>query len=129
MHPKVESLDHVTIVVSNLAATHHFYVDILGMEAVARPPFSFEGQWFRAGATLIHTILAYPGSGPAGEGGSSNSRGHHFAFLVPDGPAMANRLAEHSVPVVVPPKKRPDGAFQMFVHDPDGYLVELSERV
>ena len=81
---RVQSLDHVTIVVKDLAATRRFYVEALGMDEVARPNFSFAGQWFQAGATLIHTILEFEGSGPAGLGGGANTRGHHFAFLVED---------------------------------------------
>jgi catechol 2,3-dioxygenase-like lactoylglutathione lyase family enzyme len=123
---RVQSLDHVTIVVRDLAATRRFYVDLLGMEEVARPGFSFSGQWFQAGATMIHTILEYEGSGRAGSGGENNTRGHHFAFLVPDAKAAAAHLEAHGVPFVSPPKLRPDGAVQTFVHDPDGHLVELS---
>lgn len=122
----VNSLDHVTIVVRDLDATRRFYVDVLGMRQVDRPAFSFAGQWFEAGGTLIHTILEYSGSSPAGMGGGMNTRGHHFAFLVDDVAPWVGRLEEAGVPIVSPPKLRPDGANQVFVHDPDGHLVELS---
>lgn len=121
----VKSIDHVTIVVKDLAATRRFYVDILGMKEVARPGFTFAGEWYQAGPTLIHTILEFEGSGKAGEGACSNSRGHHFAFLVDDCHIAAKRITELGVPFVSPPKVRPDGAIQLFIHDPDGHLVEL----
>ncbi len=121
----VKSLDHVTIVVRDLDATRRFYVDILGMSEVARPNFSFRGQWFQAGATLIHTILEYEGSGAAGTGAERNTRGHHFAFLVADALAAEHRMREFGVPIVTPAKSRPDGATQVFVHDPDEHLIEL----
>lgn len=121
----VKSLDHVTIVVKDLAATRRFYVDILGMEEVARPAFSFQGQWFQAGATLIHTILEYEGSGRAGMAAERNTRGHHFAFLVPDASVAERRMVEFGVPIASPVKIRPDGAAQVFVNDPDGHLIEL----
>lgn len=124
----VKSLDHVTIVVRDLAATRRFYVDVLGMEEVARPGFSFAGQWFQAGPTQIHTILEFAGSGPAGSGGGENSRGHHFAFLVEDANACYQRLQGLGVSVVSPPKPRPDGATQVFLQDPDGHLIELCSR-
>ena len=123
---RVQSLDHVTIVVKDLAATRRFYVEVLGMDEVARPNFSFAGQWFQAGPTLIHTILEFEGSGPAGLGGGANSRGHHFAFLVDDAHAAARRIAALGIPFVSPLKLRPDGAAQLFIHDPDGHLVELT---
>lgn len=122
---RVKSIDHVTIVVKDLAATKRFYVDVLGMEEVPRPNFSFVGQWFQAGATLIHTILEFDGSGPAGTGACQNSRGHHFAFLVDDCEEAGKRMEVLGIPFVSPPKRRPDGAIQLFVNDPDGYLIEL----
>lgn len=123
---RVKSIDHVTIVVKDLAATRRFYVDVLGMTEATRPAFSFAGQWFQAGSTLIHTILEFPGSGAAGLGGGTNTRGHHFAFLVDDVDAAARHLETVGIPFVSPPKLRPDGAAQLFIRDPDGHLVELS---
>jgi len=125
MSLRVQSLDHVTIVVKDLAATRRFYVDVLGMEEVARPNFSFVGQWFQAGPTLIHTILEAEGTGRAGFTRENNTRGHHFAFLVSDAEAAYARLQELGVPVVSPPRTRPDGAVQVFLQDPDGHLVEV----
>jgi catechol 2,3-dioxygenase-like lactoylglutathione lyase family enzyme len=123
---RVKSLDHVTIVVRDLAKTRQFYVDGLGMDEVVRPAFSFAGQWFQAGSTMIHTILEFPGSDPAGVGSTANSRGHHFAFLVDDVTTAVARLQELGIPLVAPAKLRPDGANQVFIRDPDGHLVELS---
>ena len=122
---RVKSLDHVTIVVKDLAATRRFYVELLGMDEVPRPGFSFAGQWFQAGATLIHTILEFEGSGPAGTGACRTTRGHHFAFLVDDCLAAARRIEAAGMSFVSPPKERPDGAIQLFINDPDGHLVEL----
>lgn len=122
----VKSLDHVTIVVKDLDATRRFYVGLLGMQEVPRPAFSFQGQWFQAGPTLIHTILEFEGSGPAGSGACANSRGHHFAFLVDDCWEAAKRVEAAGVPFVSPPKERPDGAIQLFINDPDGHLVEIT---
>ena len=121
----VQSLDHVTIVVKDLAATKNFYVDLLGMREVARPKFSFVGQWFQAGPTLIHTILEAEGTGRAGFTREENTRGHHFAFLIEDAQAAYQTLQERCVPVISPPRTRPDGAVQVFLQDPDGHLVEL----
>jgi catechol 2,3-dioxygenase-like lactoylglutathione lyase family enzyme len=122
---KVKSIDHVTIVVKDLAATRRFYVDILGMDEVARPGFTFAGQWFQAGQTLIHTILEFEGSGKAGSAACANSRGHHYAFLVDDCHAAAKQIEAAGIPFVSTPKQRPDGAIQLFINDPDGHLVEL----
>ena len=125
MSIKVKSLDHVTIVVKDLAATRRFYVELLGMDEVTRPNFSFAGQWFQAGSTLIHTNLESDETGPAGTGAWMKPRGHHFAFLVDDCRRVGDELQRAGVIFASSPKQRPDGAWQLFVQDPDGYLVEL----
>ena len=125
---RVQSLDHVTLVVHDLERSRRFYVDVLGMAEVERPAFSFPGLWFQAGATQIHLILENPESGPAGQPAGArekSSRHQHFAFRLEDARAAAGRLEELGVPFVALPKLRPDGYVQVFVTDPDGHIVEL----
>lgn len=124
----VKCIDHVTLVVKDLEASRRFYVDVLGMREVPRPAFSFDGLWFQAGATQIHLIREYSGSGPAGNlvpQERRSSRTHHVAFLVDDAPGLVSQLQALRVPVLAPPKPRPDGYMQVFVTDPDGHVVEL----
>ena len=125
---KVKSLDHVTLVVKDLDSSREFYVDKLGMAEVARPGLPFGGLWFQAGSTQIHLIEEHDQSGPAGwaaELTKRNSRNHHFAFLVDDAHQAAARIRQLGLPLVSDARKRPDGAIQVFVCDPDGYVVEL----
>jgi catechol 2,3-dioxygenase-like lactoylglutathione lyase family enzyme len=126
---QVRTLDHVTLVVKDLKRSHEFYADVLGMEPMERPAFSFEGCWFKAGKTQIHLILEHAESGPAGVDVPRHllhlSRTHHFAFEVPDTYAAADFLRRHNAPIVSGPKERPDGAIQVFTTDPDGHVVEL----
>ena len=125
---QVKTLDHVTLVVKDLARSRRFYVDGLGMREVERPGFSFAGSWFQAGPTQIHLILEFEGSGPAGlpiPERSKSSRNHHFAFQVDDAHAAAERCRVLDLPIVSGPKERPDGVVQVFILDPDGHVVEL----
>src|SRR5581483_9042205 len=115
---KVKAIDHATLVVKDLERSRRFYVDVLGMREVPRPAFSFQGLWFQAGATQIHLILEYAGSGPAGNllpADRRNSRTQHLAFAVDDAEAALPRLQELQVPVLSGPKPRPDGYVQVFV--------------
>ena len=124
----VQHIDHVTIVISDLEATRDFYVDVLGMEEVPRPAFSFPGIWFQAGTTLIHATLESDEAGQAGWGGRGvrvTSRGHHFAFCVADADASAEVLRKRGIPIASGPQTRPDGAVQVYLNDPDGHLIEL----
>jgi catechol 2,3-dioxygenase-like lactoylglutathione lyase family enzyme len=126
---QVRTLDHVTLVVKDLQRSRDFYVDVLGMEPMERPRFSFEGSWFQAGKTQIHLILEHAESGPAGVDVPRHllhlSRTHHFAFEVADTYAAADYLRRKNIPIVSGPKERPDGAVQVFATDPDGHVVEL----
>jgi catechol 2,3-dioxygenase-like lactoylglutathione lyase family enzyme len=128
---RVRFIDHVTIVVKDVERSRQFYVGVLGMEDVPRPGFGFGGAWFQAGPSQIHLVEESAASGPAGLGkssGTSLSRGHHFAFEVADALAAARSLADQGIKLAAGPKQRPDGPTQIYVHDPDGHLVELFSR-
>lgn len=124
----VKTIDHVTIVVSNLERSREFYVDKLGMQEVERPSFGFPGLWFQAGSTQIHLILEDEKSGPAGFVSPKNSlttRNHHFAFEVDDCQAATEALKQVGLTAAAGPKLRPDGPTQVYFFDPDGHVVEL----
>ena len=125
---QVKCIDHATLVVKDLERSRRFYRDIMGMREIARPAFSFAGLWFQAGTTQIHLILEYEGSGPAGNllpAAKRTSRTQHVAFLVEDATAAFAHLQAMAVPLIAPPKPRPDGYMQVFVTDPDGHVIEL----
>ena len=125
---QVKTIDHTTLVVKDLELSRQFYVGLLGMREVPRPAFSFAGSWFQAGATQIHLILEFAGSGPAGnllEARRRSSRTQHVAFLVDDVEALMPTLRQLQAPILEGPKLRPDGYTQVFLTDPDGHVVEL----
>ncbi|MCA9021892.1 MAG: VOC family protein [Planctomycetaceae bacterium] len=123
---KVQSFDHITLVVKDLEASRQFYVDFLGMDHVPRPAFTFDGHWFQIGNQQIHLILEHDQSGRAGNASpEQNTRTHHFAFQVADAKQAYEKAVEQGIPIVSPPKSRPDGATQTFVNDPDGHIIEL----
>jgi catechol 2,3-dioxygenase-like lactoylglutathione lyase family enzyme len=124
----VKHIDHVTLVVKDLEESRRFYVEVLGMKEIRRPAFSFAGLWFQAGATQIHLIGEFSGSGPAGNllpEHIRSSRTQHVAFEVEDAEAAEHRLKEMGVSLLAGTKKRPDGILQMYVCDPDGHVIEL----
>ena len=124
----VKTIDHVTLVVKDLEQSRKFYEDLLGMQAIGRPDFGFAGLWFESGTRQIHLVLETPESGPAGLPpfeGTHPSRGLHFAFEVESCDEAAEQLTDMKIPIVAGPKSRPDGARQLYIHDPDGHLVEI----
>lgn len=124
----VKRIDHITIVVKDLECSRHFYEDVLGMQSTERPAFGFPGLWFQSGTTQIHMNVDSVEAGPAGLPpfqGRLPSRGFHFAFEVDSCDEAAKTLEAQGIEIVTGPRSRPDGARQLYIYDPDGYLVEI----
>jgi lactoylglutathione lyase len=117
---RVTQLNHVALHVADVERSVAFYREVLRLEPMARPAFSFPGAWFRLGIDQeLHLI------GERKLDVVSNSRGTHFALRVDDVDAWERHLDERGVERF-PRKIRPDGAFQVFLKDPDGHFIELS---
>jgi glyoxylase I family protein len=54
---QIETIHHVSLPVSDLARAREFYVGVLGLEAIARPDFPFDGAWLRVGNSTLHLIV------------------------------------------------------------------------
>lgn len=116
---RVLELNHVAIHVRDLPAACEFYRNILRLEPLPRPAFTFPGAWFRLGAQQeLHLI------GERTAAVVSHSRGNHFALRVDNLEEWEAHLRQTKVNYA-PPKARPDGALQIFLRDPDGHVVEL----
>ncbi|MBM3824021.1 MAG: glyoxalase [Verrucomicrobia bacterium] len=116
---KILELNHVAIHVNDVEASCAFYGGVLELEPMARPAFDFPGAWFRLGpAQELHII------GGRQEPVFAHNRGNHFALRVDDLPAWEDSLKRKEV-VPMGRRRRPDGAEQLFLKDPDGHVVEL----
>lgn len=126
---KVQSIDHVTLVSADFAKSREFYSRILGMNEVTRPDFSFPGLWFQSGSTMIHLNPQSPEAGQPGwsSGATDRPRGTHIAFRVADAHDAAQSLQAAGINILFGPRKRPDGATQFYIEDPDGHLIEICD--
>lgn len=118
---EILDLNHVAIHVSDLSASISFYKNKLGLEELPRPDFNFRGAWFRLGARQeLHLI--------EGRKNAVNSlqRGSHFALQV-SSVQKAEEFLSNAQVEYNPKRERPDGAWQIFLQDPDGYFIELCE--
>jgi catechol 2,3-dioxygenase-like lactoylglutathione lyase family enzyme len=123
-------LQHVGLVVSDLERSRRFYGGALGLEEVPRPHnFRFEGAWFQVGDDQLHLLVETETTSRAGgvDPGPSARMGlaTHIAIETGDLDAARARLDEHDVPLIGGPMPRGDGYEQVFVRDPDGYVIEL----
>jgi catechol 2,3-dioxygenase-like lactoylglutathione lyase family enzyme len=115
----IAQLNHVALHVADVDRSVTFYRDVLRLEPIPRPAFTFPGAWFRLGADQeLHLI------GERTREVVSHNRGNHFALLVDDFDAWEQHLVAQQVQFV-PRRTRPDGALQLFIIDPDGHYVEL----
>ena len=116
---KILELNHVAIHVADVARSCAFYRDGLRLEMLPRPAFDFPGAWFRLGEVQeLHLI------GRRLEQVPPVNRNHHFALRVDDIVAWEKHLSEVRADFQ-PRKQRPDGAWQIFLRDPDGHFIEL----
>ncbi len=127
----LENLNHFLVAADDLEATRKFYVDVLGLEEGFRPPFDFAGHWIYLGDRAVVHLADHrdyldkvdhvrDGSADAATGPID-----HIAFEATGLQDMVETLAKHGVPARH--RKVPDvNLHQVFVHDPNGVLIELN---
>ena len=115
----IHELNHVAIHVADVARSVAFYRKVLRLEALPRPAFDFPGAWFQLGALQELHLIGRPHTAVAPE--NSNN---HFALRVDDIAAWEEHLKTVGADFR-PKKQRPDGAWQIFLRDPDGHFIEL----
>jgi len=126
-------LQHCGLIVADLERSRAFYEGALGLEEVPRPHnFVFAGAWFQIGDDQLHLLVESETTGSSGglDPGPSAKVGlaTHIALEVDDLKAAHARLGEHGVALIGGPMSRGDGYDQIFVFDPDGYVIELFQH-
>ena len=117
---KTTQLNHVALHVADVEKSCAFYRNVLQLEPMQRPAFSFPGAWFRLGDDQeLHLIgeRIEPVAGAA-------TRGNHWALMIDDMDEWEAYFQRAGVEYT-PRRTRPDGAFQIYVFDPDGHCLEL----
>jgi catechol 2,3-dioxygenase-like lactoylglutathione lyase family enzyme len=115
----IYELNHVAIYVTDVERSSRFYAETLRLDRVPRPAFSFPGAWFRLGSEQELHLISNHGA-PFFRSHATN----HFALRVDNLDEWENHLSKVNAPFA-PRKRRPDGAWQVFLHDPDGHVIEL----
>ena len=123
----VTSLDHIVLVVADVARTCAFYETTLGMRAVEHRP----GQWaLQFGANKIS--LQEAGNVPSIARRTMPGTGNFCVLTdVPIG-EVVEHLAKSRVTIVDGPMERVGAAGRLrsvYFHDPDGNLVEVSNVI
>jgi catechol 2,3-dioxygenase-like lactoylglutathione lyase family enzyme len=124
---QVVSLDHIVLTVRNVEETCRFYQRILGMEPRQEHP----GKWslhFGANKISLQDAIASPDIARDTVPGSGN-----FCVLT-ETPmeGIIQHLQENAVTITAGPAERAGATgpiLSLYFHDPDGNLVEVSNRL
>src|SRR5947199_2183005 len=105
----IRELNHVAIYVTDVKRSSDFYGNVLRLEPMPRPAFTFPGAWFRLGTNQELHLIADHGSAFF-----RSNENNHFALRVDDLEQWELHL--HKIGADFTPKKqRPDGAWQVFL--------------
>jgi catechol 2,3-dioxygenase-like lactoylglutathione lyase family enzyme len=142
----VERMDHVSIVVGDLAAATEFFVE-LGL--VPQGEGNVEGRWVdrvvglegvRADIAMMETpdgrgrLELVKFHSPSNQGGSGHAPANapgirHIAFVVDDLDAVVAGLRAHGAELVGEVERYKDIYRLCYVRGPEGIIVELAERI
>ncbi len=117
---KTTQLNHVALHVADVEKSRVFYEELIQLKPIERPAFSFPGAWYRLGADQELHLIGERAEPVAGAG----TRANHWALMVDDMEAWEAYLRENGVSYT-PRRTRPDGAYQIYVFDPDGHCLEF----
>ena len=120
-----KDLHHIAIKTHDVDATVSFYTDLMGAHTVDRPPFDFPGAWLQFGGTMVHLYGGWAAENKDGAVDRGGAAIDHIALLASDFDGMRDTIQraglewrENDIPTA--------NLWQLFVHDPNGVLVELN---
>ena len=127
------TLHHVSLPVSDVARAKRFYSDVLGLQEIPRPPFSFEGAWYQLGDRHLHLIKG--ANATFRDGKPIDSQDLHFAIRVSSYRQALEYLtskgyredaADTDLLKLKANPKATAGFPQIYILDPDCNVVEIN---
>ena len=114
--------NHVALSVANIDSSAKFYREILGLEVIAVPE---ELKAIRAWFKIVPGQELHLLAGRNAPVANNDRNGAHFALTIPNADPVeaylkSKGLAYHR-------QQRFDKAWQIYITDPDGYVIELNE--
>lgn len=120
-----KGVGHISIMVSNLKKSKHFYGKLLGLKAISRPNFKFGGAWYSLGGKIeLHLIVSRKRTHRWAPLKKLEITYPHFALQVSNPDQTLKQLKATGYRVFEfassPTKSR-----QIFVMDPDENMIEF----
>ncbi len=133
----MRKLDHVSFLVKDVERSRRFYGQVLGLRELPRPStVDNPGAWLTNNEHSFEVHLI--GEVEAGRVAQTHVQyrsdelacgyGSHAAFEIEKLEATIQHLRDLNVEIVGGPRPRGDGVQQIFICDPDGYMIELFIR-
>lgn len=119
----LQGLNHVSFPVRDLERSVHFYRDVLGLAAIARPDLPFPGAWLGGNGIQVHLIVPPEGAPLGSPPPSLNPLGGHVAFAVASYDTVVAALHAAGIETL----EAGSQVGQLWLRDPDGHLIELIE--
>ncbi len=116
----ISKLDHVALLVKDVGRSCRFYAQVLGLREIPRP-----SNIDNAGAWLTNNEHSFEVHLISEANELARGFGTHVAFEVINLEATIQHLHALHVEIVGGPRPRDDGVQQLYICDPDGYMIEL----
>lgn len=114
---------HAALLVSDLPRAQRFYEGVLGLAQADRAAaLGFPGIWYQVGTLQLHLIV-HPGWQAVAPNAEKWGRNPHLALAIADFAAVKAQLQAASIPL----QMSASGRAALFVRDPDGNILELSQ--
>ncbi len=134
---RIRKLDHVSFLVKDVEQSRRFYSQVLELHELPRPSnASHLGAWLTNDTHDFEVHLI--GEVEIGRVEQTHTRyrrdematghGSHPAFETENLQATLQHLHSLHVELMGGPRQRGDGVHQLFICDPDGYMLELFVR-
>lgn len=121
------TLDHTALCSADLKTSNKFYTTVLGLKIIPNPFKDTVHTWYSIGANLQMHIIQ--GNCPKAD----YPRGVHLCFKVPSITAFVDKLNTMKIEYsnwkgdTGKIERRVDGVNQVYIRDPDGYLIEIND--
>lgn len=116
------TINHVSVVASDLDVSSEFYVDLLGAEEIAAPNFEVPVRWLSFGDQQLHLF----------QRDVPSPQYHHFGLTVEEFENVYREAVDRELvgdfadDSLLGLYELPDGAVQLYIRDPDENLVEVN---
>lgn len=118
----VTGYNHVGLAVANIDSSAAFYREVIGLEPIAVPDnLKAIRYWFKIAPGQELHLLA----GRTLPVANNDRNGAHFSLTIPDADPVEIYLKKKNIPYHR--QQRFDKAWQIYITDPDGYVIELNE--